>query len=242
MNNHASLLNGAGFISGLDGNALNLDGINDIARVSQTYGLNFNQALTITALVRPQSLSATAYSTVVMKGDQTTRGYGMNIYQGKLNFVKLGGADVRSSVAVTPGAWQRSTITYNQSSRTTQFWVNDVMKQIVIDTAPMNSPTDSDPLLIGSWLTGDQSFFNGQIDEIRIYPRVLSLSELKALPMPTQIPLEGDLNNDNKVDLLDVMLVLKDFGKTNGFDVKNDVKKDGVINILDVVEIVKNWK
>ena len=183
-----------------------------------------------------------ANHTLTMEGSPTGRGYGINIYNGKLNFVKVGIAGVNSSVAVTPGAWQRLTITYDQSSRTIQFWVNDVMKQIVIDTAPMNSPTDSDPLLIGSWLTGDQSFFNGQIDEIRIYPRVLSSSEIKALPMPIPSGISGDLNNDQKVDLLDVMLVLKDFGKTSGFDAKNDVKKDDIINILDVVEIIKNWR
>ena len=95
-------------------------------------------------------------------------------------------------------------------------------------------------LLIGSWLTGDQSFFNGQIEDLRIYPRVLSSAEIQALPMPTSIltNIPGDLNNDQKVDLLDVMLVLKDFGKTSGFDIKADLNKDGKINILDISVVV----
>ena len=59
---------------------------------------------------------------------------------------------------------------------------------------------------------------------------------------PTPVTIQADLNNDQKVDLLDVMLVLKDFGKTSGFDIKNDVNKDNSINLLDIIEIVKNWK
>ena len=37
------------------------------------------------------------------------------------------------------------------------------------------------------------------------------------------------------------MVILKDFGKTSGFNAKADLNNDSKINILDIILVVKNF-
>ena len=43
------------------------------------------------------------------------------------------------------------------------------------------------------------------------------------------------------VNLFDILLIVKDFGKTSGFNAKADLNNDNVINLFDVMIVVKNW-
>lgn len=47
-----------------------------------------------------------------------------------------------------------------------------------------------------------------------------------------------DLNNDNKVNLLDILIIIKDYGKTSGI---SDLNDDDIIDHLDILEVIKNW-
>lgn len=49
----------------------------------------------------------------------------------------------------------------------------------------------------------------------------------------------GDLNGDKVVNILDILLIVKDFGKTTGFNPVVDLNNDGAINILDILGVVK---
>lgn len=51
----------------------------------------------------------------------------------------------------------------------------------------------------------------------------------------------GDINNDKKVNMFDILMIIKDFGKESGFDPIIDLNKDNKINLLDILEVVKNW-
>ncbi len=52
---------------------------------------------------------------------------------------------------------------------------------------------------------------------------------------------QGDINSDKIVNIFDLVLLVRDFGKTSGFNPKADMKKDGIINIFDIVELVKYY-
>jgi len=52
--------------------------------------------------------------------------------------------------------------------------------------------------------------------------------------------LAGDINNDNKVNILDILVIVKDYGKTFGFNPKADLNNDNRINILDILVVVRN--
>lgn len=52
--------------------------------------------------------------------------------------------------------------------------------------------------------------------------------------------IEGDLNNDNKVDIFDLVTVARDFGKKDdGF--AGDADRDGDVDIFDLVIVAKNF-
>jgi endo-1,4-beta-xylanase len=50
-----------------------------------------------------------------------------------------------------------------------------------------------------------------------------------------------DIDGNGVVNILDVLQVVNDFDKTTGFNPRVDLNNDGVINILDILVIVNNW-
>jgi hypothetical protein len=52
----------------------------------------------------------------------------------------------------------------------------------------------------------------------------------------------GDLNNDGKVDVQDLIIVTIDFGKTSNFNnAKSDTNTDGIVDIFDVVFVASRF-
>jgi hypothetical protein len=49
----------------------------------------------------------------------------------------------------------------------------------------------------------------------------------------------GDLNNDGKVDLRDLIIIARNFGKTSGFDPKSDPNRDGGVDLLDLILVAR---
>lgn len=60
-------------------------------------------------------------------------------------------------------------------------------------------------------------------------------------PEPEPEPLEGDLNNDTKVNFQDLIIVASNFGLTSGFDSEADTDNNNVIDIFDVVYVASRF-
>jgi pectate lyase len=181
--NTATLSGGASCTAGRLGNALKLNGIDGQAKANTTKGLNLTQAITIAAWVKYEDLGAAGYRTVVMKGSDSARGFGLNIYNGYLNFVKVGLVNVPSTVAVPTGAFHHVAVTWDALAGQAKFYLDGTLAQTVSNTTAIVSSLDSDPLTIGSWLTGG-SWCNGLLDDVRIYNRALSTTEVATLATP----------------------------------------------------------
>lgn len=60
-------------------------------------------------------------------------------------------------------------------------------------------------------------------------------------PPPEPEPIEGDLNNDTKVNINDLIIVAINFGLTSGFDIEADTDNNNVIDIFDVVYVASRF-
>src|SRR2546427_6277755 len=177
--NTGSLLGGTTWTAGQLGQAVNFDGVSGNLTDSTTTGLNLSATLTIAAWINPSDVSAT-YHTLVANGVAGLRGYGANLINGRLNFIKVGSADVTSSVLLSAGTWQHAAITWNAATGEVKFYMNGTLAQTIINSSVQSAPLDTDKLLVSLWLNGG-SYFAGAMDELRIYNRVLSATDILAL-------------------------------------------------------------
>lgn len=178
--NAVALVGQPAWTTGISGAALAFDGGDDHLRADTTHSLNLAQALTITGWIKPDALDH-FYSNVVVKGVGGQRGYGLNFRFDKLNFVKVGVEDVTSGVAFAPGIWQHAAITWNAVTGEVKFFRNGVLAEVASAPAGIAAPADGDDLTIGAWPDTGANAFQGVLDQIRIYARVLSEAEVQGL-------------------------------------------------------------
>lgn len=165
--------------AGRHGGALQFDGVDDVVRVAHTDDLNFSNALTIEAWVYPTG-PLTGWRTAVFK--ETS---GMDAYSLYAHSATAGprGQAVISGVKQTTAtgtsipveAWTHVAVTYNGAAL--RVFVNGIQ----VSTTPATGPVGSSAGVLsvgGNTIWGE--YFEGVIDEVRVYRRALTASELQA--------------------------------------------------------------
>ena len=179
--------------AGKYGAALVFDGINDWVSVADHASLRVTSGVTVEAWVKPGVMSG--WETVVMKErGAAAHSYALYAHDGG---ALPGGAPVpsanvrvagdhrtlRGPAAVPSGAWSHVAMTYDGTTQ--RLFINGVE----VASAPQSGAieTGAGALRVGgnnSW-TGE--FFQGEIDEVRVYNRALSQPEIEAdmhMPIP----------------------------------------------------------
>ncbi len=169
-NNHsAALANGPTFVAGKIGNALNLDGTNDYGSIGD---LDVSPALSVSIWIK-QPTALSGWGSAFMK--RYTYGFEVN---GSTMYFGVGNGSAWSrtiATSVTLNQWQHFVGVYNGST------VTLYKDGVQIGAAQPGTMTNSDlPLLVGSW-TGSTQFFRGAIDDVRLFNRALTSSEVQAL-------------------------------------------------------------
>jgi hypothetical protein len=174
--NNGSISGAAWTTAGKNGGALTFDGVNDLVTVPDSASLDLTTAYTLEAWVRPTSTSG--WRCVMVKETPTTLAYGLyaagfpNRPSSWLtingNFVALDGP-----AAVPVNAWTHLATTYDGS--TLRLYVNGV--QVSSKPAPGAAPTSGAPFRLGGNTIWSE-WYAGQIDDVRLYNRVLSASEI----------------------------------------------------------------
>ena len=194
--NHGVLKNGVGVAAGLVGQAFELDGIDDHVEIPDDPSLTTTSAITVEGWINPSSLAAGG--TVLSQYDsmQEQIGWGLVVLAGgSLRFtLNEGGAgndpfffaDTTSPV-VSANEWTHVAASFDAATDELKIFVNGVDTETPAGSGATGLSgifNSSAPVRIGAFrdINGDLvSFFDGLIDEVSLYNRALSESEVAAI-------------------------------------------------------------
>lgn len=171
-----SLSNGPTWVTGKSGRALSFDGYNDYATVVHHTDLSLVDHLTICAWVYLNG--NTGWQVIVAKGSSATPtiNYLVGVSGTTVIFAFLNGQYYSfASLGTLPArSWTHVAVVYNRSAGTVSFYVEGALQSTSAVTGTMTS--NLDPLFIGMFGAG--SYFNGRLDDLRIYDRVLDSTQI----------------------------------------------------------------
>lgn len=174
-NLHATPFNGATTATGRICTALSLDGTDDYAEVTDNNALDLSTSLTVMAWIRPDTLPGGGLMTILSKDEN----YEFHLTpSGNINWwwnnSSGGTRQFNSTVAVPINTWTHVAIVYEAGSQ--RIVINGVER----GTTSYNETliTNADPLQIGADQLYAGRYFDGLIDEIKIYNRALSTEEI----------------------------------------------------------------
>jgi len=226
--NTGTLVNGPTWTAGISGSGLNLDGVDDYILVPDSDSLSIgnngvDSPFSIEMWVKRNRAIGSSTERLISKYHNTNgveynmqfhpTGFYFQIFDGTPSFNSIG----RFGPEFGPGAWHHVVATYDgsKSSSGIKIYVDGVR----IDTTDANTGTYTGsnngptPVTIGATHTPLSNFFSGQIDEVAIYKRELTATEilqhyqagLGTSVLPACNP-AADLNDDASVNILDAII------------------------------------
>jgi hypothetical protein len=163
--------------AGRSGAALSFDGINDWVTIADSNSLDLTTGMTLEAWVNPRSLSS--WNTTMLKETSVGLAYALYASEGTPRpavHVIVGGTErfAPGTAAVPLNTWTHLAATYDGA--TLRLFVNAVQAGSLSLAGSM--ATSSSPLRIGGNAIWGE-YFDGLIDEVRVYTRALSQTELQ---------------------------------------------------------------
>jgi hypothetical protein len=175
------------------GQALKFDGVDDLVTIPPSSSVNDLPKLTIAFWAKPESLGVSR--TNVAKADNTSGGHGWRVGSGSgtasiFSFSVLGfvGGDLLTSSgagAFVAGQWAHYVATWDGTTqaRGVHLYKNGVeLAATYIDAGTATLQSDSlRNIVLGRESGMGDNFFRGVMDDVRLYNRILSISEIKQL-------------------------------------------------------------
>ena len=178
--NDGTLTNGAAYAGGLVGRAFSFDGVDDYVIVPNSSSLQtLAENFSIEAWVRPESLPSgdPYYDKGIVVREGYVRGFAL-MTKGSVFGMWIGGGSGTGLAAlsspITPNRWYHVVGTYDGT--TARIYVNGELE----GTKPASLIHYDTPIKIGTSQINER-FFDGQIDEVTIYDRTLSVEEIDTL-------------------------------------------------------------
>ncbi len=175
-----SLANGPQWVTGYLGDALRFDGSNDRINVPHDNGLNLAGEMTLSAWIYSDNLSG--FHMVLTKGDNgVAENYWLGTDGDGVNFGFVDGGTyaqhTTSGLSLQTGRWHHIAATFDDAADEVKLYVDGSAETF---TSTYSPSANTERLIIGnSYYSGEG--FDGQIDDVRIYDRVLATSEIAAL-------------------------------------------------------------
>ncbi len=178
-NGNTGTITGASWsAAGRYGSALVFNGVDNLVRVASSASLNLGSAMTLQAWIQP-SVAQSGWRTIMQR---QVDAWFLNASNQNGPLLPAGGGTfgsatvyVSGSSASPVGAWTHVALTYDASML--RLYVNGVLATSQARTGAIQS--SSNPLWIGGNLPYGE-YFQGLIDEVRVYNRALSPAEIQA--------------------------------------------------------------
>lgn len=159
------------------GTSVDFDGSNDEVYLGNALG-SYTSDFTIAAWINPDSL--TGIQRVLSSSTLNGGGFGFGLTGDDLRFTTYGKQDYNITADLPANTWTHVAVTFDANFDAT-FYVNGVSIGTITGTQAAGATIDN--FFIGR--TGIMEAFDGRIDEVRFYDRVLSQAEVASLiPVP----------------------------------------------------------
>ncbi len=182
-NNNGTLSTGVTWTAGKSGNAVLFNGTSGDITVPDSNSLDLNGSFTISAWVKPTTVSG--IQTLLIKETTSGCSYFLQINNGQIDGGFNNGSGcvehITSTANLTAGNWYFIAIVLDHSVNTYSTYLNGTLISSVNETGvPL---PNSQPLVIGRSACGGCGFerLNGVLDEVRIYNRAQSASEVQSI-------------------------------------------------------------
>src|SRR3989344_1530141 len=181
-NNHGSLTLGPPWVQGKVGGALSFDGSNDSVSIGTNANLNITSSVTLTAWIRASALPVgSAYKPIISATDSS---YYLAIHA--TNEVYIGINDGVTPYECRSNGANLATSTnyflavvFDDNANDLNIYVNGVQQAETVMTTSCSPAITLDSNTNGIDLGGNgEEYLNGIIDEVRIYNRALSATEV----------------------------------------------------------------
>jgi len=198
-NGHSGIVKGAKWVKGISGQALSFNGHGDYVDVADAARLNPTDAITITAWFKAESFALGSYSwpSLVSKYTDGVGGYDLSvqkIYEGTpqlttsifLEDLGPGGhitlQESLPTEVVLPNIWYFTAMTYDGSEFTLyRAKEGDAIPSAISKSGSGSLATSDSHLNIAECPYNPGRYWNGLIDEVRIYNRALTSAEIQSL-------------------------------------------------------------
>ncbi len=203
--NNGTLVNGPVWSAGRIGGGLFFDGINDYVNIGNPQSLIPSNQITMSAWV---NLSNNVETRMIISKDDDVNPSTYLRTQGSAARCQVGGTRVGDFGNIPTNTWVHLACTYNGSN--VILYVNGVQVGSVSKTGSIfNNPSNWN---IGSRLNGGAMLMMGIIDDVRMYNRALSVSEIQGLlvtptpaptpsPTPTPVPTVSPTTTTPTIDI-----------------------------------------
>ena len=154
-------------------NALNFDGSNDFVQLSNESDFDFTTNMTVEFMINTTYFDL--LDGIVTKGDNSWRIHAQTT--GEITFAGNGAfGDFNSVTQVNDGLWHHVAVTYDGANA--KIYIDGVMENSVVATAPIDNGNYA--VALGNNLQHPTRFFEGNLDEVRIWNTVRTAREINA--------------------------------------------------------------
>lgn len=191
-------LTGVATASGATGSSLTFDDNDDSIDVPSSPDFALRNFTLSSWVYIPSTVSA-GWKAAIAHNRSGNNWYflGKNNSDNRMHFRWSNSDTMNSNAALTSDTWNLVTATYDYTTNTANIYVNGALDNT--ESSGSVQPTAvSDILRIGR-NTNDTETWDGRLDDVRVYNRVLAASEIAALYSLADCPQIGDACNDGSV-------------------------------------------